>query len=109
MQDRLKIYRLVPIARAKDPNWQNATSHGEVIVRAKTAGDARIVACQAELDFMEIDAAPWEGTSTDMASAFRSDKLYSVIEDNSGRFVPNGPREVIGGRVRVDNLISTQL
>jgi hypothetical protein len=109
MQDRMKIYRLVPIARSKDPNWHNARSNGEVIVRAKTAGDARVVASQAELDFMEIDAAPAEGTSTDMASAFRSDKLYTVIEDNSGRFVPNGPREVIGGRVRVDNLISTQL
>ncbi|WP_117192224.1 hypothetical protein [Rhizobium terrae] len=113
MQDRLKVYRLVPIARADDPNWQNARArgeaHGEVIVRAKTTGDARLVASQAELDFMEIDAAPSEGNSTEMASAFRSEKLYTVIEDNSGRFAQNGPRGVIGGRVPVDNIISTQL
>ncbi|EUB97899.1 hypothetical protein PMI07_000459 [Rhizobium sp. CF080] len=109
MQDRLKIYRLVPTAAPNDPNWQNSPPHGEVVVRAKTAGDARLVASQAELDFMEIDASPSEGNSTEMASAFRSDKLYTVIEDTSCRFAPNGPRGVIGGRVRIDNVVSTQL
>ncbi len=109
MQDRMKIYRLVPTAPEDDPNWQNATAHGEVVVRAKTAGDARVVASDAELDFTEIDAAPAEGNSTDMASAFRSEKLYSVIEDHSGRYVPNGPRGVIEGRVRVDTIMPTQL
>lgn len=109
MQDRLKVYRLVPLAGADDPNWQNAPSHGEVVVRARTAGDARLIASQAELDFEEIDAAPAEGNSTRMASAFRNEKLYTVVEDGSSRFAPNGPRGVIGGRVRVDTIISTQL
>ena len=110
MQDRMKIYRLVPIARATDGNWKNAVWLGEVVVRAKTAGDARVVASLAELDFVETDAAVSSaGKAMEVASAFRSDKLYNVVEDNSGRFVPNGPREVIGGRVRIDRPGSTQL
>lgn len=41
-----------------------------------------------------------------MASAFRSDKLYSVIEEGPA---PAGTqRGVIAGEVRVDNIISTQ-
>lgn len=43
MTEGLKIFRLVPTAASDDPNWQNSPSHGEVIVRALTAGDARIV------------------------------------------------------------------
>src|SRR5690242_10564953 len=39
----LNVYRLVPIAEPDDPNWQNAPSHGEIVVAARTAGDARIV------------------------------------------------------------------
>lgn len=109
MQDSLKIYRLVPIAPPHDPNWQNSPPQGEVIVRARTAGDARFVASEAELDFTEIDALPSEGNSTQMASAFRSEKLYTVIEDESGRFDAKGPRGVVEGQVRIDNLISTQL
>lgn len=109
MQDGLKIYRLVPIAAPDDPNWQNSPPHGEVVVRARTAGDARLVASGAELDFTEIDASPSEGNSTEMASAFRSEKLYTVIEDESGRYDAEGPRGVVDGRGRTDNLISTQL
>lgn len=109
MKDDLKIYKLTPIAAADDPNWQNAQSHGEVVVRARTAGDARLVASEAELDFMEIDASPGEGNSTLMASAFRNEKLYTVIEDTSGRFNTEGERGVIEGEVKVNNLVSTQL
>ncbi|MFB9949461.1 hypothetical protein ACFFP0_11415 [Rhizobium puerariae] len=109
MREKLKIYRLVPLAAPDDPNWQNAPPHGEVVVRARTAGDARLVASDAELDFTEIDASPAEGNSTDMASAFRNEKLYTVIEDESGRYEADGRRGVVGGRVRTDNIISTQL
>ncbi len=108
MDEKLKIFRLVPVAAADDPGWQNAPSHGEIVVRARTSGDARVVASEAELDFTEIDAAPAEGNSTTMASAFRSEKLYTVMEDMSGRFDPVGAREVVEGRVRVDTIVPTQ-
>ncbi|MDK1389188.1 hypothetical protein QN224_27670 [Sinorhizobium sp. 8-89] len=107
MQEELKVYRLSPVAKPDDPNWQNATYQGELIVVARSSGDARIVASQAELDFREIDAKPAEGVTTDMASAFRSEKLYTVIEE--GPAPPDAKRGVIGGKVRLDNIISTQL
>lgn len=107
MQENLKIYRLTPLAERDDPNWQNARYQGEVVVIARSTGDARVVASQAELDFTEIDAKPAEGVTTEMASAFRSDKLYGVIEEGPA---PEGSeRGVIGGTVSVDNIISTQV
>lgn len=109
MQESLKIYRLVPIASPDDPQWQNRPAQGEVVVRARTAGDARFVASAAELDFTDIDALPAEGNSTEMASAFRSEKLYTVILDESGRYPAEGPREVVEGTVRVDTIISSQV
>lgn len=58
---------------------------GAVTVAARTAGDARIVATSQEVDFQQVDAAPAEGVSTDFASAFRDEKLYTVIEIARGR------------------------
>lgn len=108
MEEQLRIFRLTPTAPPADPAWQNSPSHGEVVVRARTAGDARIVASSAELDFTEIDSAPAEGNSTAMASAFRNEKLYTVVEDESGRFDHSGERAVIAGRIRVDTILPTQ-
>lgn len=93
----MRIYRLIPVAGPEDPNWSLSPYHGEVIVRAKTSGDARIVATEAEADFPEHDAKPGEGVSTAGASAFRNEKLYTVIEDISGRYANEGPRAVLSG------------
>lgn len=109
MQEEMKIYRLVPTAAPDDPNWQNSPSQGEITVRARSTGDARVVASGAELDFTEVDALPAEGNSTEMASAFRNEKLYTVILDESGRFPVEGPRMVVDGQVRVDNIVPTQV
>ncbi|MBP1862110.1 hypothetical protein [Rhizobium herbae] len=103
----LNIYRLVPIAAPDDPNWDNAPGSGDVIVAARTTGDARIVAAGRELDFMEIDAAPAEGVTTTNASAFRNEKLYTVIEIDRGR--TDVQRGVLDGEVSVDNIKPTQL
>jgi hypothetical protein len=83
--ETLNIYRLEPTARSDDPRWQNAPMQGAVTVAARTAGDARIVATSHEVDFQQVDAAPAEGVSTDFASAFRDEKLYTVIEIARGR------------------------
>ncbi|MCB5203648.1 hypothetical protein LH464_14310 [Neorhizobium sp. T786] len=109
MQEEMKIYRLVPTAAPDDPNWQNSPSQGEITVRARSTGDARVVASGAELDFTEVDALPAEGNSTEMASAFRNEKLYTVILDESGRFPVEGSRMVVDGQVRVDNIVPTQV
>jgi len=100
----LKLFRLVPVAAKDDPEWSRATYHGEVVVRARSPADARIVAAAAKTDFLDIDAKPSHGVSTEFASAFRDDKLYTVIEDTSGRFPVEGERDVVAGHVRRDTV-----
>jgi hypothetical protein len=97
-----KIYRLEPAALPDDPNWDRAPSQGTVIVRADSPADARIVASLAEADFPETGAKPGDGVSTRFASAFRDDKLYTVIEDLSGEYPDEGERMVLEGAVRKD-------
>jgi len=75
----LNIYRLSPIADPDDGRWSNAPSSGDVIVAARTSGDARVVAAGCETDFMKRDALPAEDVTTVNASAFKSEKLYTVI------------------------------
>ena len=55
---------------------------------------------------MEIDAAPAEDVTTSNASAFRDDKLYTVVEIERGR--SDLKRGVLGGNVSVNTIISTQ-
>jgi len=81
----LNVYRLVPTAALDDPRWANSPYQGEVVVAARTSGDARIVATARELDFMEVDSAPANDVTTTNASAFRSELLYTVIELDRGR------------------------
>ena len=88
----LKIYRLIPSALPDDPRWDNAPGHGEVLVRALSPADARIVAAGAEIDFLDTGAKPGDGTTTDFASAFRDDKLYHVVLESN---VTAGPRGLV--------------
>ncbi len=106
IDEPLNIYRLEPTAKADNPRWENSPSHGIVVVAARTAGDARIVASSRELDFLEIDAAPAEGVTTEHASAFRDEKLYTVIEVEHGR--KDVARGVLEGLVRVDTIKPVQ-
>ncbi|SCB61130.1 hypothetical protein GA0061105_11569 [Rhizobium aethiopicum] len=100
--ETLNIYRLEPIAAPDDPRWDNAPNHGAVVVAARTPGDARIVAAARELDFMEVDAAPAEDVTTSNASAFRDDKLYTVIEiDRNRRDIRRG---ILDGTVSVGTI-----
>lgn len=103
----LNVYRLEPIASPDDFHWDNAPSQGTVVVAARTAGDARIVAAGAELDFQEVDALPAEDVSTRNASAFRDEKLYTAIEIEHGR--SNLQRGVLDGDISVDMIKPTQI
>ena len=91
----LHAFRLTPAATPEDPNWDLAPNHGMVEVNAFSAADARIVAAEAEVDFLDTDALPGDGTTTRHASAFRSDKLYSVQRI--------GPARGERGMITVDN------
>lgn len=107
--EQLKLYRLVPVASATDTNWDIAPNQGEVVVRARSSGDARVVAAEAELDYMEVDALPGDGNSTTSSSAFRNEKLYTVVDESDPAYPVDGPREVVAGTVRVDNIRPTEL
>lgn len=107
--EELKLFRLVPIASGADTNWDIAPNHGEVVVRARSSGDARVVAAEAELDYMEIDALPGDGNSTTSSSAFRNEKLYTVVDERNRSYSVDGPREVVAGTVRVDNIRPTEI
>lgn len=98
----MKIFRLEPTAAPDDPNWDLAPSQGVVIVRAESPADARIVASEAEDDFLGSDVAPADDKSTRFASAFRDDKLYSVSEVADSIHSPDGPRQVLEGNIDPD-------
>lgn len=93
--ERLRLFRLVPDAPATDPNWDLAAPQGELVVRARSIADARIVAAEAEADFLDLPAKPGDGVSTDFASAFRDEKLYRVEEIEPGDRDARGPRGVV--------------
>ena len=107
--EQLKLYRLVPIASPTDTNWHLAPNQGEVVVRARSSGDARVVAAEAELDYLEIDALPGDGNSTTSWSAFRNEKLYTVVDEADPAYPIEGPRGVVAGTVRVDNIRPSEL
>lgn len=91
----LHLYRLTPSAQPHDPHWDIAPCHGVVIVRAISPADARIVAAESEIDFLDIEAKPGDGTTTDFASAFRNEKMYHVSDELDGRYSSVGERAVI--------------
>lgn len=108
--ESLKLFRLVPVAAPNDSNWDVAENMGEVVVRAFSPADARVVAAQAELDFTEIDSMPAEGNSTRDASAFRNERLYAVREQKPTIDIrQEGPRGVVEGTVSVATIKPTQV
>lgn len=91
--ERLALYRLVPVAHPDDPNWDRAPNRGEVVVRARSSGDARVVAAQAETE----EGAAGIFTTAVRASAFMDEKLYHVRDEPAGRYPLAGPRMVLEG------------
>lgn len=98
----LHIYRLIPDAPANDPGWNLAPPIGEIVVRARSVADARIVASEAEPDFPDFDALPGDGVETAFASAVRNTKLYRVEEVDDGAFPREGPRQILQGPAEMD-------
>jgi hypothetical protein len=93
----MRIFRLVPTGRPDDGNWGRAFWQGEIVVRARSSGEARAVAARAEA---RAGGANANTTTQVTASALRDPTLYGVREDLSGRFTADGPMEVLGGRFR---------
>ncbi len=98
----LRVFRLIPVAPPEANGWDLASNQGEVVVRAFSPADARIVAAAAEPDFSDISAKPGDGVSTAPASAFRDIGLYTVVEESGDRYPRDGERGVIAGTVDQD-------
>ena len=98
--ETLGVYKLVPIAAFNDHNWDIAPSRGKVLVAARTTGDARVVAAAFEVNFMKISSRPGGSIAMMGASAFRNEKLYTVIEiDRDRRDLDRGVMEISGAGV----------
>ncbi len=93
----MHIYRLIPVAGPEDPNWSLSPCQGEV--GGAREEQRRCADCRdgGRSRFSRKRAKPAEGVSTASASAFRNEKLYTVIEDISGQYPGEGPRAVLSG------------
>lgn len=87
---RLGVFRLVPTARRDDRRFARDAFHGELVVRAYSADDARAVAREAEAAALAVE--PPE------RSPFGNPALYTVIEVAGVDFLRGGKRGVITGR-----------
>lgn len=88
---RLAIFRLVPTTARHDRRFARDALHGEVVVRAFSAEDARHVASDAELEFQAPGASAVD-------SPFHDEALYAVIEVPGVDFLRGGKRGLIAGR-----------
>lgn len=72
----MPLWRIVPVADPTDPRWQGRAIWSEVIVRAASPAQARLVAARLEHD---PDAPPVGNESLGFRSGFEDEKLYWVI------------------------------
>lgn len=71
----MPLWKLEPRVPPEDPAWQDQAIWGEVVVRAKTAGMARMKAADFDRDY---DQPPVGDASLSYRSAFENDILYSI-------------------------------
>ncbi|RZS76819.1 hypothetical protein EV217_5049 [Phyllobacterium myrsinacearum] len=75
--------------------------------QCQSATDARVVAAAAEDDFLQSDGLPGDGNSTRTFSAYRDEKVFTVIEDSTSAFSKEGERRVLSGVVKAVILTRT--
>ncbi len=91
----MPLYRLRPTARPGDTNWDRAINQGEIVVRARSSGEARALAALEEAE--AAAGAPAAATTQVRASAFMDEKLYTVEDEPAGRWPAEGPAGVVDG------------
>lgn len=89
-----RIYRLIPGAPAVDHNWRRAAPQGEIVVRARSSGEARALAAEAEARAAGVRQPT---TGQVLASAFEDPVLYFTRLDDRGVFPNEGPIGVVSG------------
>lgn len=95
----MPIFKLFPLAEPESSNWDIARNHGVVVVRAKSSGDARLVAAEAE-----VEAAKRHDENDDLyslrTSAFTNEKLYGVTRLYDSGLEQEGARAVLAGDIQ---------
>lgn len=89
----MPIYRLRPTTE-DDQNFALAANRGEVIVRARSSGNARAIAALHEAELLHGESASAPDTRIE-ASAFGQANLYTVVLDESGEFPEEGEDGVL--------------
>lgn len=94
----MAIFRLYPLAEPGASNWDIAQNQGEVLVRARTSGDARLVAAEAEAALARRHDENDDIYSI-RSSAFTDEKLYGVQQISDSGLDPEGERGLLAGAI----------
>lgn len=93
----MALWALEASAVAEDTRWLDFPIWADVIVRAPTASQARLVA--AAMEAAEIgDATTTGNESLPFRSAFEDEKLYQVRRVHPDGMPEEGPAEVLSAR-----------
>jgi hypothetical protein len=93
--ETLRIFRLLPVVDEADPRWGNADNQGEVTVRAYSAADARLVAAEAEDDFLEMNVAPQMETPRGCSVRFATKSFIRLLKTSRVFIRPRVPEELL--------------
>ncbi len=91
----MPLWRIVPTARPSDTRWEDHPVFAEVVVRAESASQARLIAGRT---LYKGDGKVQFGGEQDkiFISAFADEKLYGVSRlEGDGRFPADGASEVV--------------
>ena len=93
----MALWNIKAAADADDPRWMNRTIWSEVVVRAETPAEARLLA--GEMEYREVGGETGIGNETHgFQSGFSDEKLYVVRPlggENGGTWPESGPDEVL--------------
>lgn len=99
----MRLWKITPSAPPDDPRWLGGPEWREIVVRAKTAAEARVVA--ARMEAAQQDFSPGRNTAgagaMDYQSPLHDEALYHVTElpSDAGADVPaDGAPEVLAAR-----------
>lgn len=97
----MPIYRLRPTTD-DNKNWELSANRGEVVVRARSTGEARAIAALAEAEIVRGEE-PTPDTRLE-GSAFSQANLYTVVLDESGEFPEAGADGLLSWPDSLDRL-----
>lgn len=88
--DQTMVYKLLPVRPGA--HWGLVPDRGEVVVRARSSGEARAIAARAEA---EVVAKERQTAGRVSASAFPNPALYTVRLESKSEFPANGEPAVL--------------